>query len=127
MIDLAEHNDGSFIPLKDIATRQEISEKYSESIIAALSKAGLVVGMRGKGGGYKLTKPPQDYTVGSILTLADGSLAPIACLEDSENQCQRSNCCKTLPMWARLDEKIDHFFQSISLVDLVEGTLPQDL
>lgn len=124
MIDLAEHNDDTFIPLKDVAARQEISEKYLESIISVLSKARLVMGMRGKGGGYKLTKAPKDYTVGSILKLADGSLAPIACLEIPENQCQRSSYCKTLPMWSRLNQRIDDFFEAISLEDLVRGTLP---
>ena len=80
MIDLAEHDCGKYIPLRDIAQRQEISEKYLESIIVVLSKSGFVDGLRGKGGGYRLTRPAENYTVGSILKLTEGSLAPVACL-----------------------------------------------
>ena len=87
MIDLAENNTGNYIPLKDIAARQDISEKYLESIISALTKAHFLEGLRGKGGGYKLTREPAQYTVGSILKLTEGSLAPVACLDDNPNKC----------------------------------------
>lgn len=118
MIDLAEHNTGEYIPLKEIADRQEISEKYLESIIAVMSKAGYLVGMRGKGGGYKLTRLPEQYTVGGILKLTEGSLAPVACLETSPNRCGRAAECKTLPMWQKFVKLTDNFFEGITLADL---------
>ena len=89
MLDLAEHNTGEYIPLMDIAKRQEISEKYLESIVASLSKNGFVRSLRGKGGGYQLAKAPEEYTIRSILQLTEGSLAPISCLEDNPNLCER--------------------------------------
>ena len=98
LIDLAEHNSGEFIPLKEIAQRQGISEKYLESIIVVLSKDGYVIGHRGKGGGYKLAREAEAYTVGDVLRLIEGSLAPIACLEGKKNTCPRAASCKTLPM-----------------------------
>lgn len=118
MIDLAEHNNGAFIPLKDIAQRQDISEKYLESIISILSREGLLEGQRGKGGGYRLTSDPQHYTVSSILKTTEGSIAPVACLEPRANTCKRSAECKTLPMWQKLDEIIDSFFKGITIADL---------
>ncbi|WP_349670235.1 Rrf2 family transcriptional regulator, partial [Lacrimispora sp.] len=90
MIDLAEHNNGEFITLMDIAQRQEISEKYLESIVSILSKNNLLISLRGKGGGYKLAKDPELYTVGSILRLTEGSLAPVSCLEGETNNCNRA-------------------------------------
>lgn len=119
MIDLAENNSGEYIPLRDIAARQEISEKYLESIVVVLSKAGLLDGLRGKGGGYRLTKSPEQYTVGSILRLTEGSLAPVACLEKERNTCPRAANCRTLPMWTKLDETINAFFDSYTLADLM--------
>ena len=94
MIDLAERNDGNYITLKEVSKRQEISEKYLESIISVLSKAGFVTGLRGKGGGYKLSRDPETYTVGSILKLTEGSLAPVACLDSKTVQCGRAAACK---------------------------------
>ena len=91
MLDLAEHNTGEYIPLMDIAKRQEISEKYLEAIVASLSKNGFVRSLRGKGGGYQLLRAPEEYTVGSILRLTEGSLAPVACLDDHPNQCERAS------------------------------------
>ena len=99
MIDLAEHNTGEYIPLMDIAGRQEISEKYLESIVAVLSKNDLLISLRGKGGGYKLARQPQEYRVGEILRLTEGSFAPVACLEKKPNHCMRAVGCKTLQMW----------------------------
>ena len=99
MIDLVEHQSEGYIPLKEIAERQEISEKYLESIIKILVKAKMLDGLRGKGGGYKLTKAPEQYTAGAILRLTEESLAPVACLEDGAAPCTRAAECRTLPMW----------------------------
>ena len=123
MIDIAEHDKGTYIPLKDIAGRQRISEKYLESIVVILSKAGLLEGLRGKGGGYRLTRLPEQYTVGSILKLTEGSLAPVACLECDSNQCEQADECRTLPMWMKLNRLIDEFFEGICLSDLIKSDL----
>ena len=120
MIDLAEHSSGNFIPLRDIAGRQEISEKYLESIVVLLSRAGLLDGLRGKGGGYKLTRRPEQYTVGCVLRLTEGSLAPVACLESRANSCPRAAACRTLPMWKKLDKMLNEFFEGITLADLMK-------
>ena len=102
MIDLAEHQTGEYIPLKAIAQRQGISEKYLESILKALVRENLLTGVRGKGGGYRLTRAPETYTVGEILRLTEGSLAPVACLEDRAESCCRMAECRTLPMWRKI-------------------------
>ena len=126
MIDLAQNREKEqYIPLKDIAARQEISEKYLESIIATLSKEGLVVGVRGKGGGYKLAKDPKAYSVVDILRPADGTLAPVSCLEQGESLCTRADGCKTLPLWKALDSVIDSFLSGVTLADVVDGNIPQ--
>ena len=119
MLDLAEHNNGKYIPLMDIAKRQEISEKYLESIVASLSKNGFVRSLRGKGGGYQLAKSPADYTIGSILRLTEGSLAPVACLDNQPNQCERAGICCTLSMWEGLYEVIQNYLDGITLQDLL--------
>lgn len=119
MIDLAGQAQGGHIPLNEIALRQEISEKYLEGILATLSRAGLVSAVRGKGGGYRLSRPPEDYTVGEILKAAEGSLAPVACLEAAENTCPRAGSCKTLPMWQALDRLVDDFFEQHTLADFL--------
>ena len=121
MIDLTEHNDGGYVPLNDIAKRQGISEKYLESVVAALVKAGLLEGLRGKKGGYRLTKRPEEYTVGSVLRLTEKSLAPVACLDCEENTCERRDTCKTLPLWKKLDALLEGFFDGINLKELTEG------
>ena len=119
MIDLAEHQTGEYIPLKAIAQRQGISEKYLESILKALVRENLLTGVRGKGGGYRLTRAPETYTVGEILRLTEGSLAPVACLEDrAESRCRMAEC-RTLPMWRKLDALIQNFFDGITLADLM--------
>ena len=110
MLDLAEHNTGEYIPLMDIARRQEISEKYLESIVSVLSKNKFVHALRGKGGGYRLSRTPEEYTMGSILRLTEGSLAPIACLEDEPNLCERASVCKTLSMWQGFYKLINEYF-----------------
>lgn len=118
MIDLAEHPSEGFVPLKVIADRQEISEKYLESIIKLLVKAKLLSGLRGKGGGYRLTRSPAEYTVGSILRLTEDSLAPVACLEENADACPRATACRTLPLWQGLDRVISGYLDSITLADL---------
>lgn len=120
MIDLAEHNTGEFIPLMDIAKRQEISEKYLESIVVVLSKNGFLISLRGKGGGYKLAKPPEQYTIGSILKLTENSLAPVACLDIKPNTCTRAAECITLKVWEGLDRVIDEYLEGITIADLVQ-------
>ena len=115
MIDLAEHNNGKFIPLKDIAERQEISEKYLEQIISSLKKAGYVKSLRGAQGGYMLAREPETYTVGTILRLTEGSMKPVACLEDEPNQCSRA---VTLRLWKMLDEAIEGVLDKVTLQDL---------
>ena len=120
MIDLAEHQADGFIPLKVIAQRQEISEKYLENIIKLLVKAKLLTGVRGKGGGYQLAKAPEQYTVGSILRLTEESLAPVACLEETAEACSRSQQCRTLALWQGLDKVIQDYLESVTLADLIE-------
>lgn len=119
MIDLSEHNSGEYIKLTDIASRQEISEKYLESIVSILSKNGFLDALRGKGGGYKLNRSPDEYTVASILKVVEGSLAPVACLESSPNTCPRADQCRTLGMWTKLYKLIDDFFEGITIADLI--------
>ncbi|MBQ8941113.1 MAG: Rrf2 family transcriptional regulator [Firmicutes bacterium] len=121
MLDLCENNDGSYIPLNDIAKRQEISEKYLESVVAALVKAGFLEGLRGKRGGYRLTKAPEEYSVGSILRLTEKSMAPVACLDCEVNNCERKNTCKTLPLWTQLDKRVNGYLDGVTLKDLSEG------
>lgn len=114
------HDDGRCIPIKEIAARQSISDKYLEQIISVLSRAGYVKSVRGAGGGYKLAHPVKSYTVGMILRLTEGSLAPVACLDDNVNTCQRKNQCATLMVWEKLYEAINGVVDSITLEDLVE-------
>lgn len=118
MIDLAEHNPEVYIPLKEIAERQEISEKYLEVIVKSLTKAHFLEGLRGKGGGYRLTRDPSSYSVASVLRITEGSLAPVACLQDDPNTCSRAPNCKTLPMWKGLEEVINNYLEGISIADL---------
>ena len=122
MLELAQSQPDAYMPLPLIAQRQGISEKYLESIIAVLSRAGLVEGLRGKGGGYRLTRPTAGYSVGEILRLTEGSLAPVTCLEGAENPCPRAGECTTLPMWQKLDDLINTYLDSVSLSDLLSQT-----
>lgn len=121
MIDLAEHQADGFIPLKVIAQRQQISEKYLESIIKLLVKAKLLTGVRGKGGGYRLEKVPEQYTVESILRVTENSMAPVSCLEPGSDVCPRSAECRTLSMWRGLDQLITEYFENITLADLIHN------
>ena len=120
MIDLAEHRTDEFVSLKEIADRQEISEKYLESIIRMLVKAKVLVSLRGKGGGYRLKKEPEQYTVGSILRLTEESLAPVACLEETADICPRAGKCRTLPLWQGLEKVINEYLNSVTIADLLE-------
>ena len=119
MIDLAEHDNGSYIPLKDIAARQEISKKYLEIIVKDMVTGGLVKGASGKGGGYKLLRKPEEYTVGEILELLEGPLATVACLAEGAAPCPRAAACKTLPLWEEYDRLTHEFFYGKRLSDLV--------
>lgn len=119
MVDLAEHQSDRYIPLKEIAQRQDISEKYLEIILKVLVRNHFLTGLRGKGGGYRLTRTPGQYTIGSILRLTEDTLAPVACLEEHAQQCPRKAECRTLPMWTKLDAMINEFFDGITLADLV--------
>ena len=120
MVDLAEHQAAGRIPLKEIAARQGISEKYLENILATLVRANMLSGMRGKGGGYKLTRAPETYTVGSILRLTEGSLATVACLEEGAPACPRMAECRTYPLWYKLDGMISEYLDSVTLADLMQ-------
>lgn len=124
MLDLAQHRDEGYIPLKDIASRQEVSEKYLEIILKALVREKLLLGLRGKGGGYRLTREPAEYTVGEILELSEGTLASVACLGPNADGCSRAGECITLPMWKRFDEMVNRFFYGITLQDLLDGKMP---
>ena len=120
LIDMAEHTEAERIPLKDIAERQNISQKYIESIMTLLSKNGFVDGVHGKGGGYKLNRPLEDYKIGDILRLTEGTLAPVACLEKGAAPCDRKEDCRTIFMWTKLDELIEGYLDSVSIKDLVK-------
>lgn len=127
MIDLAEHRSEGFISLREIAMRQEISEKYLESIVRMLVKAKIVESLRGKGGGYRLKKAPEEYTTDSILRLTEESLAPVSCLEENADACPRAAQCKTLPLWQGLDRAIHDYLGSVTIADLMEqGTAGDD-
>ena len=119
MVDLAEHPGEGFIPLKVIANRQEISEKYLENIIKLLVRARFLNGLRGKGGGYRLTKAPEEYRVGDILRLTEDSLAPVGCLEKDAAVCSRVADCRTLSLWQGLDQVISNYLDSVTLADLM--------
>lgn len=123
MLELAQSDSAVYMPLPLIAEKQGISEKYLESIISVLSKAGLVDGLRGKGGGYRLNRPACAYTVGSILNLTEGSLAAVSCTTQGSSACSRSTCCDTLPMWQKLDRLIQDFFDGITLEDLLSDNV----
>lgn len=120
LIDMAQHDSGEYITLKDVAARQQISEKYLESIISLLSKRGIVEGLRGKGGGYKLTRRPDEYTVGEIVRITDGELVPVSCLE-SGDKCTNKDKCPTRPMWEKLGDMINDYLDGIKLSDLLEN------
>ena len=120
MVHFALNGGEDYIPLKEIAEAEGISQKYLEAIMTTLSKAGFVDAVHGKGGGYRLNRAPETYTVGSILKLTEGSLAAVSCTSQGPAACSRSTCCQTKPMWVKLDKMIDQFFEGITLADLLE-------
>jgi Rrf2 family protein len=119
MIDLAEHDQGKYIPLKEIAARQEISKKYLEIIVKDMVAGGLLTGASGKGGGYRLNRKPEEYSVGEILELMEGTLSPVACLAEEVNDCPRKGACQTLPLWTEFDKLVHDFFFEKKLSDLI--------
>ena len=121
MIDLAQQHSDEYIPLKDIAERQDISKKYLEIIVKELVHGGFVKGVSGKGGGYKLSRKPKDYTILEILEATEGPLSPVACIADKKYKCNRKKICKTLPMWTEYNELISDFFGSKKLSDILEN------
>lgn len=123
MIDLAEHRNGEYIPMKDVAARQEISLKYLEKILPVLTKGNMIEGLHGKGGGYKLTREPEEYKVGEILRITEGDLAPVACLGCNAEPCTRIAECRTLPMWKKFNDMTNEYFNSITIADLMKADL----
>ena len=121
MIDLAEHMNGKYIPMKEIADRQDVSLKYMTKIMQALTKSSMLDGQHGKGGGYKLNRDPEEYRVGDILRLTEGTLAPVACIDETDCKCDRSFECRTRPMWNELDKLISEYLDGITIADLMEG------
>lgn len=126
MLDLAEHDNGRFQPLKATAERQEISEKYLEAVLRPLTQAGLLEGVRGKFGGYRLTRPVEQYTVGEILRLTENSMASVACLGEGASACPRQESCRTLPMWRKLDEMVNGYLDSVTLASLLPDRAPEE-
>lgn len=118
LVDIAEHQDDGFVPLKDVAARQEISEKYLEIVVKELVKAGLLIAIRGKGGGYRLNRPPEEYGVKAILELMEGPLVPVACLEPGQEACPRRKDCRTFPLWQGLSKVISDYLVQFTLADL---------
>ena len=120
LIDLAEHIDGGYVPMKDIAERQGISLKYLERIIPVLSKNGIIEGLQGKGGGYRLVRSPEECKIGDILRLTEGDLAPVACLEYEPVDCERAGECMTLPVWRGLYKAVTDYLDGITLQDIID-------
>ena len=120
MIDLAENNKDGYIPLKDIAERQGISKKYLEIIAKELTSGKLIEGVSGKGGGYKLSRDPGEYSVGEIIELMEGSIAPVSCVGKGADKCPHASECRTLPMWTEYDNMIHDFFYGKKLTDLLK-------
>ena len=125
MVCLAQQEAGAYIPLKEIAEAEHISQKYLESIMTTLSKADFVDAVHGKGGGYRLNRSPEAYTVGAILKLTEGGLTAVSCTTQGAAACARSECCQAKPMWDKLDKMIDDFFEGITIADLLKDTKPE--
>ena len=124
MLDIAQHQSDGFVTLKDIAGRQAISKKYLEQIALQLSQANVLRAVRGHQGGYRLVREPASYTVLEILSIAEGSLAPVACMDQQPNLCERKDICLTLPLWAGLDRLIRDYLGGVTLQDLLDGKIP---
>lgn len=120
MVCFAQRGSEEYIPLKEIAEKEGISQKYLESIMTTLSKAGFVDAVHGKGGGYRLNRSPDQYTVGSILKLTEGGLTAVSCTSQGAAACSRTECCEAKPMWDKLDKMIDDFFEGITIADLLK-------
>ena len=126
LLDLAEHKGDGYIPMKAVAERQGLSLKYIQAIMPVLSKNGLIEGVHGKGGGYRLSKPLSEYRVGDILRLTEGNLAPVTCLECDAKPCVRADTCPTLPMWTKFHKMVNDYFDGITLENLIKNKLPID-
>ncbi len=120
MLDLAVHNTGEYVPLKEVSKRQGITVKYLEQIIPQLKKAGYLKSTRGNSGGYRLAREPREYVIGDILRTMEGSLAPVSCLEDERNLCERSSACPTLEFWKGLQQAISNYVDGVTLQDLLD-------
>ena len=120
LIDLAEHQSDGYIPMKDVAERQDISLKYLERILPVLAKNNEIKGVQGRGGGYRLTRDPKEYKVGDILRLTEGELAPVACLECGAKPCERAGECRTISMWSRFHDMVNEYFDGITIADLMQ-------
>lgn len=123
MIDLAEHGTGGYTPLKEVADRQDLSKKYLEIIVKDLVAGGMLTGASGKGGGYKLSRAPEEYTIGEIIELMEGTLAPVACLTDDAKPCKRAGFCETLPLWTEFYQLTREFFYGKRLSDYTQNVL----
>lgn len=124
LIDLAEHADMGYVPMRDVAERQGISLKYLERILPVLTKNHIIEGLQGKGGGYRLIKSPEDCTIGDILRLTEGDLAPVTCLECDAKPCERTGECRTHPMWVEFQQLINQFFDQKTLADIIQSPKP---
>ena len=122
LLDLAEHKGDGYIPMKAVAERQGLSLKYIQAIMPVLSKNGLIEGVHGKGGGYRLSKPLSEYRVGDILRLTEGNLAPVTCLECDAKPCVRADSCPTLPMWTEFHKMVNDYFDGVTLDNLVKNS-----
>ncbi len=120
ILDLAEHSDGRLIPLKEMAARQNLSLKYMEGIMTLLSKNDFVEAAHGKGGGYRLNRPATEYKIGDILRVTEGTLAPVNCLCDGAEPCERADSCKTLPLWSGLNKVICEYLDNTTIADMLQ-------
>lgn len=125
MLHFAGRGGEEYVPLKEIAEAEDISQKYLESIMTVLSKAGFVDAVHGKGGGYRLNRKPEEYTVGAILKLTEGGLSAVSCTAQGAAACSRTVCCQTKPMWDKLDRMINDFFEGITLADLLNDSVTE--
>ena len=127
MLCFAQRDSRAYIPLKEVAEQEGISQKYLESIMTSLSKAGFVDALHGKGGGYRLNRKPEEYTIGSILKLTEGNLNAVNCSADTAEGCDRLNCCQAKRVWDKLNSLIDDFFEGITLADLLDPREHEDI
>lgn len=126
LLDLAEHQHSDYLPMKEVAARQDISLKYIERILPTLKEAGLVDALHGKGGGYRLTRDPADYTLWEILSLTEGDMAPVSCLKTDSTPCNRASECRTLPVWENFYKMTIEYFSNITLADLMKEKAPDN-